>query len=294
MNPYVTDMINRIYVSDKEIKTLEDTYPRKQFEKGYDIVCNNCNERITRKWLDRKIFKEVYTCKSCVLINNNPMHTPEGRAAYEEKRYSEEYLQANRDRDQSGENNPFYGKSHTKETIEHLRQSSKEQWAAKSTEEREQWSKECSKYQQKIKERDPEAYSAMKRRAGIESHKAQFVNAEMNKPESIVSDYLQQIHCGFEFSVVLNKYQYDFGLKEYKILIEVDGDYWHGHPDMYNEDGSDGKRKLNNIQRGKIKRDAEKIKWAIDNGFKLYRVWEMDIYNGNYKNILNKIKHEVS
>lgn len=53
-------------------------------------------------------------------------------------------------------------------------------------------------------------------------------------------------------------FQYDFIIRHRRILIEVQGDYWHGHPDMYNEDGSNGKKKLNNIQINNIKRDKLK------------------------------------
>ena len=47
--------------------------------------------------------------------------------------------------------------------------------------------------------------------------------------------------------------------------------------------------KENKIQLGKIKQDKEKNKWAVENDFKIIRIWEQQIYSGEYKKILNNI-----
>ena len=41
------------------------------------------------------------------------------------------------------------------------------------------------------------------------------------------------------------------------LLIEVQGDYWHGNPDLFNDDGTDGKRMLNEIQIKKKEIDTD-------------------------------------
>ena len=74
----------------------------------------------------------------------------------------------------------------------------------------------------------------------------------MNGIETIVNDYLKTMDIDFKYSVILNNYQYDFGIKSLRILIEVNGDYWHGNPKFYNNDGSNDKKILNEIQRYKI------------------------------------------
>ena len=65
---------------------------------------------------------------------------------------------------------------------------------------------------------------------------------------------------------------YDFKIKGKKILIEVDGDYWHGGPACKKHFF-----KLDEV----IKNDAIKDELAEDNGYKLIRIWESDIKNNN-------------
>lgn len=81
-------------------------------------------------------------------------------------------------------------------------------------------------------------------------------------------------------------FQYDFILRHRRILIEVQGNYWHGHPNMYNEDGSDGKKKLNGIQKHNIERDVRKKKFAEEKNFKLIYIWESEINNGDFSKIM--------
>ena len=63
-----------------------------------------------------------------------------------------------------------------------------------------------------------------------------------------------------KFSVILGYYQYDFGFKNNRILLEVQGDYWHGNPVLFNEDGSSNKRMLNEIQKNKIRNCKKNLK----------------------------------
>ena len=53
---------------------------------------------------------------------------------------------------------------------------------------------------------------------------------------------------------------YDFWLESYNLLIEVDGWYWHASPDA--------------LAWGQAATDAEKDKWAQDNGFHILRLPE--------------------
>jgi very-short-patch-repair endonuclease len=64
---------------------------------------------------------------------------------------------------------------------------------------------------------------------------------------------------------------YDFYLFNKKILIEVDGDFWHCKPDSKYSDPKYAAQRINLIT------DAKKNKWAADNNIKLIRFWESDI-----------------
>jgi very-short-patch-repair endonuclease len=90
----------------------------------------------------------------------------------------------------------------------------------------------------------------------------------------------------------LGYYQFDFGIKEERILLEVQGDYWHGNPSLFNENGEGGKRKLHEIQKTKIQSDKNKFKFALDNDFKIYYIWESDIKNNNFET-LYEIRNEI-
>jgi G:T-mismatch repair DNA endonuclease (very short patch repair protein) len=65
---------------------------------------------------------------------------------------------------------------------------------------------------------------------------------------------------------------YDFYIPEYNMIIEVDGDFWHCNPDRFPIPQYESQKK-------NLIRDKEKNKWAVNNGYKIIRIWENDIKN---------------
>lgn len=65
---------------------------------------------------------------------------------------------------------------------------------------------------------------------------------------------------------------YDFYIPEYNTIIEVDGDFWHCNPDRFPTPQYESQKK-------NLIRDKEKNEWAINNGYKIIRIWENDIKN---------------
>jgi DNA mismatch endonuclease Vsr len=65
---------------------------------------------------------------------------------------------------------------------------------------------------------------------------------------------------------------YDFYIPEYNTIIEVDGDFWHCNPIKFPEPQYESQKK-------NLIRDKEKNEWAINNGYKIIRIWENDINN---------------
>ena len=63
--------------------------------------------------------------------------------------------------------------------------------------------------------------------------------------------------------------QYDFYLPKYNLLIEADGDYWHGNHRLY--------LTLNETQITNQKNDSFKEFLAKDKNYSLIRYWESDI-----------------
>lgn len=279
-------MINEIYVNG-QLATHD--FPRKQFKSGFKIRCTNCKELVYRKWFDLSVLNALYICKSCVLIHNNPMVNPSVRKKHEQILQSDEY-RTKLSEACTGDKNGFYGKTHTSETIEKIKTAFVDWRTGLTEEEYRQWTETMSIGQKTLRQDKPEYYKKIKQKAARASHKSQFKNWKLNKIEQIVYEFLQQNSTKhFTSSVILGHKQFDFACKPHRILIEVDGDYWHGNPEFFNEEGTDGKRQLNEIQKQKIQSDAEKDRWAATYSFKLIRLWETEILNGTFVNKLKEV-----
>lgn len=276
-------MINEIYINDELVKTDN---PRKKFKKGFKIRCTSCKKLIERKWYDKKILEVKYECWNCVMEYRNPMHDDDVKRKHDSIVKSVEYRE-NMRKATLGEKNGFYGKKHSKKTKELIIRANKDYWDSMTEEERRIKSIQASNRERMKMEKDPIGYRKAHAKAARASHKSQFDNKKMNNIETEVYDYIVGKGVDVKYSVILASYQFDFGIKDKKILIEVDGNYWHGNPKFYNKDGTNGKRKLNDIQLRKIERDKEKEEWAISRGFILIRLWEDEINNETFKNKLN-------
>ena len=271
-------MINEIYVNGEIIKT---EIPKKQFRKGFTIRCINCDELIERKSYSNAILEKKYTCKKCVLLYDNPMFNIDVKNKHAEICKSDSHRKNISD-SIMGDKNGFYGKKHNKETIEKIKIGIKEWYDNLSEDEYDNWCKKMSDGNIKLMTDKPDFYSDIKRKAAIASHIAQFENLNMNKIEKIVYDYIVSLNIDVKYSVILCYLQFDFGIKDKRILIEVDGDYWHGNPLLFNVDGTDKKRKLNKIQLDKIEKDIKKNEFALKHNFKLIRIWENEINDGSF------------
>jgi len=69
--------------------------------------------------------------------------------------------------------------------------------------------------------------------------------------------------------MIANKFTVDAYLPDLKLIIQFDGDYWHGNPSYYD--------KLNALQIKNQLRDKSMDNYLIKCGFKIMRFWEHDI-----------------
>lgn len=98
------------------------------------------------------------------------------------------------------------------------------------------------------------------------------------RPHRIVSDYLNSIGICHVNEEIVEGIRVDIYIPESSLVIEVNGEFWHGYHDMDEEDMSE-------YQRGGYLRDLRRIKAFGD---KVLFLWEnKDIYEGDYK---SKIK----
>jgi very-short-patch-repair endonuclease len=99
-----------------------------------------------------------------------------------------------------------------------------------------------------------------------------FSHRKMNKLERLVADELDKANISyyFQYFIVENSIckSYDFKIKGKPIIIEVDGDFWHGNPNKSNH-----YEKVNEVRENdKIKTDI-----ALRKGIQVIRLWESDI-----------------
>ena len=181
---------------------------------------------------------------------------------------TKEKISENRKGKCTGKDNPFYGKTHTKETIEKI--------TLKGSKWRED-NPELS-YESGLKGWQNSIFSKVHygRKTSIER------KTEIKLKELGITN--------FNFSQILNrKYQYDFRIGS-NILLEVHGDYWHGNPKKYGN--GINLKPLNQQQKNKIAQDEIKKKYAQDHGWKLFVIWEDEINKEDWtvlKEIINEI-----
>lgn len=192
-----------------------------------------------------------------------------------------------------GEKNGMYGEQLSAHmSIENYQNMQKKQrehtYQSFSKEKQYEISEKIRNAQLKLKERDPIAYSKMKARGGIAT-KSKACSYTMSSPEIKLDAFLKANNVNYDYSCIMGSgekcFQYDFIIHEKRVLIEVHGNYWHGDPNIYNEDGSDGKIKLNNIQKTKIERDKLKRDFAQEKNFKLICIWESEINNNDFSKL---------
>jgi len=79
---------------------------------------------------------------------------------------------------------------------------------------------------------------------------------------------------------------YDFYLPYHNVLLEIDGDYFHKNPMIY-------ETPINAIQKRNMRVDEVKNKWALMNGYVLIRFWESDIRK-NTSNVLKILSERLN
>ena len=79
---------------------------------------------------------------------------------------------------------------------------------------------------------------------------------------------------------------FDFKLSGKKILIEVDGDYWHCNPN------TKFKEPKYAAQFSNLKKDKKKKEWCNENGYTLLKFWEDDIKN-NLDGVIDRLSNFI-
>jgi len=134
----------------------------------------------------------------------------------------------------------------------------------------------------KAKRKANPAAAKMKKKKKLQAQAKKMSN-KMTEPERVFSEMMKELGVEIESQKVINNKIYDFYIPSKNMMIEVDGDYWHANPLIY-----EGKE-LNKTQLRNVKNDKFKDVLAKGNGFLLERVWEYDLKN-NYEEQKKRFK----
>lgn len=295
--------IKKIHAILKNGEEIDRKLLKKPF---FKIQCSNdfCKKNRNINFY-KELNKRIYICPSCKNGGRRRgiKHTPEAKEKMRNKKlnkykgkdnpfYGRHHTEETKNKiraknlgKNTGKDAPFYGRHHTEENKKIIKEKNKIWRDNLSIEEKNKISKKISDSQKKLYEKDPKKYLENKSKAAKASCMS-IKRYSKNKIELIVEEELKKLDLHAKYSIILGYKQYDFGLKNEKILIEVMGDYWHGNPKKY------PKNKLNSVQLKVIEKDKLKKKFAESHGFKIYYIWEDDINHKNFK-ILKKIKNEI-
>lgn len=104
--------------------------------------------------------------------------------------------------------------------------------------------------------------------------------------EDFAKNFLDELGVKYtwQFEAKEIKRFYDYYLPDSRILIEIDGDYFHSYGLVREE--------MNPMQKKNNRVDKEKDAWAALHGFPLIRIWEHDIRK-NPKGVMEMLKNRL-
>ena len=98
---------------------------------------------------------------------------------------------------------------------------------------------------------------------------AKKMSKKMTAPEKAFQAILKKYGVNSQAQYILNGKIFDYYLPDTKTLVEVDGDYFHGNPDVYEE--------FSGYQKYIKKNDVMKKNIALGMGYKHIQFWEKDL-----------------
>lgn len=99
---------------------------------------------------------------------------------------------------------------------------------------------------------------------------------KINKPEKKVHAILDELGISYESQAVIND-KFICDIKINNLIIEIDGEWWHGHPKF---------EPLRPQQIAQKKKDSSKTAYLATCGYKVVRIWASDISIETIKTIL--------
>jgi very-short-patch-repair endonuclease len=96
--------------------------------------------------------------------------------------------------------------------------------------------------------------------------------------ESQINECLIQLGVNFERNLWIGRNQYDFYIKNYNLILEIQGDFWHANPLKYTSNDILMFPATSGIKAVDIwKKDEVKKQKAINHGYNIDYIWENEI-----------------
>jgi len=123
-----------------------------------------------------------------------------------------------------------------------------------------------------------------------EEHRSkQILPIKDTKIEVKIQNFLKQLGIEFYTHFFVNniehKYSCDIFIPSKKLIIECDGDYWHGNPQKFPN--------LNKYQLAQKERDEIRTQELIKQGYLVWRLWGHQIRNMNFNGFKNKLAYQT-
>lgn len=120
----------------------------------------------------------------------------------------------------------------------------------------------------------------------------QNIRSKGTKPERVFAKALLQRKVYFSQHPKSIEGKPDFVFRRKKIVVFVDSDFWHGHPESYVRPKTNTEYWDNKVNRNR-ERDKKVNRILRDQGWKVIRVWEYDIKN-NFEKVFTKLLKQLN
>lgn len=251
------------------------------FEKEDFIIKHNIHFE-NNKWFGERICPECnkklnhYASKECYVIRNI--------------RDAINYKQTCLDCSAKGDNNNFFGKTHSDKTKKQVSKSrtGKACGINNSMNNPENRKKISIKLKEKYKNGDLDYLKKIQSDFATKCHSdGVFKKCPVSKIELEIGRKLNDCSINFKPQFKITSKPYDFYFPEKNLLVEFNGDYFHANPIKYDANYFNKKKSMFAYQLWE--QDELKKKEALNNGYNFLTIWESE-YKQDKNLVINKIK----
>ena len=255
------------------------------------VACDECENKWETQYSNYKNYKKKRSYKEdlCQSCKNR-----RGICGMKDRHHSPE-IKKKLSSINSGSGNGFYGKSHSEKQ--------KEKWSQFRT------GRKCRSQPMTDQEKKHRAKVTKAYWSGLseeeKAHRLSLVDySEIRKKllcnggqysglhKKVKKDMIKIGLSGFESEEKVGKYIVDEVNHDKKIIVEVNGDYWHANPSRYDADEIIAYPKKTCKAKEVWEKDDKRIKDLKHFGFKVHVIWESDVKKQRHITILESIKDE--